>query len=117
MKIRTGFVSNSSSSSFICDVCGHDESGWDLGLSEAYMSECGRGHIICDSHIKMAVEAEDFDRYRVCSSICPCCQLDNPTDHAIISYLLYKYEKTLKEVKEEIKDTFNTADELYETIK
>lgn len=40
MKIRTGFVSNSSSSSFVCDVCGNIESGWDLGLNDAEMCEC-----------------------------------------------------------------------------
>jgi len=50
MKIRKGFVSNSSSSSFVCDVCHHDESGWDLCLSEAEMSECVNGHVFCDSH-------------------------------------------------------------------
>ena len=113
MKIRAGFVSNSSSSSFIWDVCGHDASGWDLGLDDAGMVECRRGHIICDSH----VNAEVVDRYSVCSLSCPCCQLDNPTDHAIISYLLYKCGKTLKEIKKEIKDTFGTSDRLYEKIK
>ena len=40
MKIRTSFVSNSSSSSFMCKVCGEMESGWDLTLTQAHMSEC-----------------------------------------------------------------------------
>lgn len=117
MKIRTGFVSNSSSSSFICDVCNHDESGWDIGLDDARMSECRRGHTICDSHIKEVVEAENFNRHDICSSLCPCCQLNNPTNHAIVDYLLYKYGKKIDEVKKEMKDTFGTSDKLYETIK
>jgi len=50
MKIRKGFVSNSSSSSFICDVCGQDASGWDMSLSEAEMYECENGHIFCEEH-------------------------------------------------------------------
>ena len=29
MKVRIGFVSNSSSSSFVCDVCGEHAEGWD----------------------------------------------------------------------------------------
>ena len=53
MKIRTGFVSNSSSSSFVCDVCGHNVSGMDMGMKEADMYQCGAfGHIYCESHTK-----------------------------------------------------------------
>ena len=50
MKIRNGFVSNSSSSSFICDVCGNEQSGMDLSLSECEMNECKNGHTFCDEH-------------------------------------------------------------------
>jgi len=52
MKIRNGFVSNSSSSSFVCDVCHGVESGWDMGLSDAEVTECEVGHVFCDSHMK-----------------------------------------------------------------
>jgi len=51
MKKRTGWVSNSSSSSFICDACGHDVSGWDMSLSEAEMVQCSKGHTFCDSEL------------------------------------------------------------------
>lgn len=47
MKIRKCHVTNSSSSSFICDICGREESGWDLGLYDAEMFECVNGHIFC----------------------------------------------------------------------
>lgn len=47
MKFRKDFVTNSSSSSFICDVCGRDESGFDLSLADAGMMECVNGHVFC----------------------------------------------------------------------
>lgn len=47
MKFRKDFVTNSSSSSYVCEICGRVESGWDLGLSEAGMIECVNGHIFC----------------------------------------------------------------------
>lgn len=50
MKIRKGFVSNSSSSSFICDVCGQDVSGYDMSLSDAEMYQCENGHTFCEDH-------------------------------------------------------------------
>jgi hypothetical protein len=50
MKIRKGFVSNSSSSSFICDVCGENQSGMDIILSDCDMFKCQKGHTICNSH-------------------------------------------------------------------
>ena len=52
MKIRLCHVANSSSSSFVCDVCGRTEAGFDMDLSDAEMRECENGHTICESHIK-----------------------------------------------------------------
>jgi hypothetical protein len=51
MKKRSGFVSNSSSSSFTCDFCGETESGMDFGLDDAGMVECVNGHTLCEDHL------------------------------------------------------------------
>lgn len=61
MKIRVGFVSNSSSSSFVCDVCGASESGWDACLEDFDMCECVNGHIMCkDEMLEDPEDAEDI---------------------------------------------------------
>ena len=59
MKKRIGFVSNSSSSSFICDVCNTVESGFDMGLEEAEMYECENGHTFCISHANKSLDDLD----------------------------------------------------------
>lgn len=47
MKFRTDYVTNSSSSSYTCEICGCTKSGWDAGLAECGMYECENGHIFC----------------------------------------------------------------------
>jgi hypothetical protein len=47
MKFRKDFVTNSSSSSYVCEICGRTESGWDMSLSECDMMECENGHVFC----------------------------------------------------------------------
>lgn len=50
MKFRKDFVTNSSSSSYICEICGNNESAWDASLSELGFRDCEHGHIYCESH-------------------------------------------------------------------
>lgn len=57
MKVRYGFVSNSSTSSFLCDVCGTIEADRDLNIKDAEMVSCRSGHTLCTSHMRN----EDFD--------------------------------------------------------
>ena len=80
MKLRLGFVSNSSSSSFVCDVYGDVQAGYDMSLSEAEMCECVKGHTFCECHISdnlKIVEEEiyygDF-RYNYPEEFCPVCK-------------------------------------------
>ena len=51
MKVRYGFVSNSSSSSFTCLVCGSTESGMDACASDFDFMECDNGHLFCNTHM------------------------------------------------------------------
>ena len=48
MKIRNGFVSNSSSSSFTCEICGNSESGFDASPYDLGFVVCINDHIICE---------------------------------------------------------------------
>lgn len=54
MKIRYGFVSNSSSSSFTCDVCKDTAVDYDGECEIEYLT-CKEGHQICKKHIKSSL--------------------------------------------------------------
>lgn len=62
MKIRNGFVSNSSSSSFTCDVCGENASGMDMNLHDAEMYSCGK-HYWCAAHFDPSNSWNNIDTY------------------------------------------------------
>lgn len=85
MKVRKGFVSNSSSSSFVCDITGSVESGMDCGLSDFEMVGCAGGHTfmyegfkdveawIEAGQIDDTDEDEDFEEGLLPKSLCPIC--------------------------------------------
>lgn len=59
MKFRKDFVTNSSSSSYVCEICGRSESGYDLSLRDCEMMECVNGHIFCcDEALKRPTKQE-----------------------------------------------------------
>lgn len=62
MKYRKDFVTNSSSSSFVCEICGATESGYDLTYEDAMMFKCENGHVFCEDHIEK-LSREDMEDY------------------------------------------------------
>lgn len=90
-KYRLGFVSNSSSSSFVCDVCGEMMSGYDMNLDDAYMYQCENGHIFCEGHI-MELTQKDIQ-----ISLQAVCERENITEKEVKEYLK-EYEKTLENI-------------------
>lgn len=123
MKIRKCFVSNSSSLSFVCDICGEEICGMDIGLADGDMWECEEGHIFCDSHManndemeKDEEEGEEIDRYELNSKYCPICQFKSLTTKDLATYLSFINEKTEKEVLEEIKNKYSSYKEFKKAI-
>ena len=110
MKIRTGFVSNSSSSSFVCDVCGEECSGMDMCLSDAQMYQCENGHTFCESHALEVDEEEGIDdRYEANEKHCPVCQFKVMTEIDLSRWFFATHpelskESILKAWKEEYGD-------------
>ena len=107
MKVRNGFVSNSSSSSFICELCGRQESGWDACPDEFDMCECENGHVICMDEALFENKDEnvydDEDEYLLKEKYCPICQFEVLSKSDAKRYLYSKYKIEDEEVLADIK--------------
>lgn len=132
MKVRLGFVSNSSSSSYTCDISGQTESGWDSGLSDVGMVESHWG-IYCEQYLlkpwkKLREEFEksrlpdddEFDVYELRSNIpdeyCPLFNLKYVMIHDVLVYLLKQTNQTEEQVKEVIQKRFSNLKEFRDFI-
>lgn len=119
MKFRKGFVTNSSSSSFICQICGYVTSGWDMTSYEAGFVTCENGHEFCSEHlvnIPKDMESYDFaynngiDYDDIPAEHCPICQMQVLSDKDLMSYIETK-GMTRDAVLEEISGRFASYDE------
>jgi len=77
MKKRMGFVSNSSSSSFLCVCCGEIESGYDLSMGDAGFCECSTGHVFCEGH---KLKKEEKEKEEETEAKTPCGEGDDDCD-------------------------------------
>jgi len=125
MKTRQGFVSNSSSSSFVCDVCGASESGWDASLSDFDMYECENGHTFCADELVKPVDEKyldedspDFDEdmvynYGVPEECCPVCSFQSYSEPDMVTYLKKKFGDDTDEAFAEAKAVNSRRKKLY----
>jgi hypothetical protein len=127
MKYRSSFVTNSSSSSFVCDVCGATESGWDMGLSDAGMYECENGHTFCDSHLVKQPEPKETDsdnedededeRYGVKAARCPICSFKMIYHADALKFLMKKHNITDANILADMKQAYATYEDLQKDLK
>jgi hypothetical protein len=94
MKKRMGFVTNSSSSSFVCVICGNVESGYDASLSDCNMVQCKCGSVFCTSHTL------DFPEPVVFAARCVCDMeelgITDPEDRRIAELIYKEYASALQ---------------------
>jgi len=130
MKIRNGFVSNSSSSSFICEISGDIESGYDMSIDEAGMYECENEHTFneeyvldgLDDYIKKEFDKDDeFEeselRYNLPENFCPICQMKEISKNDLELYLIKLSGKSKEELQKEIKSSFENYDDFKKYFK
>jgi len=103
MKRRLGFVSNSSSSSYVCGLCLETENGWE---SPDGWIECKNGHCLCNEcapEVPKVEEDDDDDDYPLPSHLCPFCTFQALHDQNMRRYLQKKYQVVEDLVLAEIK--------------
>jgi hypothetical protein len=108
MKIRIGFVSNSSTSSFICSICEGIEAGMDLALDEAGMIQCEKGHVFhreCGKKEDYETIESEYGEIFVSEKDCPICNLSVLTKEIELDYLRkftgLSKEKIIEAIKKE----------------
>ena len=146
MKIRLGFVSNSSSSSFICIICGHSEVSYDNSPEElGFAEECQNGHVYCVDHAfevttemrrKFLLKEPDF-KVRVkngedieelyeewksddCITAyveCPVCTLKNILYKDFIKFVCRKFKTTETKIGNEIRSKYKNLKEFQKAMK
>lgn len=127
MKKRLGFISNSSSSSFICD-CGHSIVLYDDNdLADSNVEKCENGHYICNEclpenldhyhNINKYLDLDDYDEdgylRLIKKQYCPYCTLETISDYDLKRFLFRKYSLNEKNILKEIKIVFKN----YENFK
>ena len=111
MKIRKGHVSNSSSSSFICNICGKIAFTMDGEIEDTNMACCPEFHTFCLSHLK-----EKNATSKISSDICPICKMSIISDQVFNNYVIKKSQLIRKTIEDEIKEKFKNYGEFKEYL-
>jgi len=94
MKIRTSFVSNSSSSSFVCDVSGTCLTGYNDEYEEP-ISRCECGHEFLAEYLlpakrDLTTQGKRMDSEQESSERCPLCQFKEISWENLAKYIMKK---------------------------
>ena len=109
MKVRKGFVSNSSSSSFICEISGEVESGYDASPSDCGMIRCVNDHLMMEEYAPKGVELvddEDWGGEALSEADCPICQLKEIRVEDLHKFALKQLGMTDKQLADIIRNKF-----------
>jgi hypothetical protein len=104
MKIRNGFVSNSSTSSYTCDVCGNTEAAYDLGLEDAGMYQCEHGHCFCEEDL---IGPSQEERYEISPETCPICTLTHIQESTLLQYICLEHNIDIEKIKGTLRDKYS----------
>ena len=128
MKVSSGFVSNSSTSSFICQICGEEAVGRDLSLYDADMFCCENGHTMCQEHAikdlscdgmteddaeNIEVDDYEFDLYCIDEACCPICNYQEISYDDAREFLKKEYGVSEDLVFQKIKEINKRRKKLY----
>ena len=131
MKIRNGFVSNSSSSSFTCIICGCERTGFEMGLRDlGYCSSCD-DETVCEScvidHVKKFKLEKEFEDFKdLHGSNWQCVPLDEKlcpincnfiTKQNMFRFLLKETNQSLSDVTQKMLSKFKNISEFRDYLK
>lgn len=129
MKFRLDFVTNSSSSCYVCEICGEAQESYD-GPECAGMTRCANGHVFCHSEKLMVSKTKliaeliahdiSFDETDNLEELlsdavydsetpplyCPICQFKHWTDWDMNNYLSKKYGFSIGDYRKQFTEKY-----------
>jgi hypothetical protein len=112
MKFKLDFITNSSSSSYICDVSGEIFSERDASLSDFDLVQCQNGHTFLSDYLirngDEDIEYTDEDEEYVAEKHCPICQFKRVKKEDLFYIMAHHLGWTEKTMTEYLKNKYVT---------